>query len=58
MNFDLTEDQRIVAESAREFAEREIAPGIADRETTHAFPADLVRKLGELGFLGMFIPGE
>jgi alkylation response protein AidB-like acyl-CoA dehydrogenase len=58
MNFDLTEDQRIVAESAREFAQREIAPGIADREATHAFPGDLVRKLGELGFLGMFIPGE
>ena len=58
MNFDLTEDQRIVAESAREFAEREIAPGIAEREATHAFPAEVVRKLGELGFLGMFIPAE
>jgi alkylation response protein AidB-like acyl-CoA dehydrogenase len=58
LRFEPTDDQRIVAESAREFAEREIAPGIAGRETTHAFPRELVRKLGELGFLGMFIPAE
>jgi alkylation response protein AidB-like acyl-CoA dehydrogenase len=58
VRFEPTEDQRIVAESAREFAEREIAPGIAGRETTHDFPREVVRKLGELGFLGMFIPAE
>jgi alkylation response protein AidB-like acyl-CoA dehydrogenase len=58
VRFEPTEDQRIVAESAREFAEREIAPGITERESTHAFPRDVVRKLGELGFLGMFIPAE
>jgi alkylation response protein AidB-like acyl-CoA dehydrogenase len=58
LRFEPTDDQRIVAESAREFAEREIAPGIAGRETTHAFPREIVRKLGELGFLGMFIPAE
>lgn len=58
MRFQPTDDQRIVAESAREFAEREIAPGIAEREATHVFPGDVVRKLGELGFLGMFIPAE
>ena len=58
MRFEPTDDQRIVAESAREFAEREIAPGIAGREATHAFPREVVRKLGELGFLGMFIPAE
>lgn len=58
MNFEPTEDQRAVADSARDFAQREIAPGIAEREATHAFPSDVVRKLGELGFLGMFIPAE
>lgn len=58
MRFEPTDDQRIVAESAREFAEREIAPGIAGREATHDFPREVVRKLGELGFLGMFIPAE
>jgi hypothetical protein len=58
VKFEPTDDQRIVAESAREFAEREIAPGIAGREATHAFPREVVGKLGELGFLGMFIPAE
>jgi alkylation response protein AidB-like acyl-CoA dehydrogenase len=58
VRFEPTEDQRAVADSARDFAQREIAPGIAEREATHVFPADVVRKLGELGFLGMFIPAE
>ncbi len=58
MNFELTEDQRAVRDSARDFAEREIAPGIAERERTHAFPSEVVAKMGELGFLGMFVPAE
>jgi alkylation response protein AidB-like acyl-CoA dehydrogenase len=58
VNFDLTEDQAAVRDSARDFAEREIAPGIAERERTHAFPSAVVAKLGELGFLGMFVPHE
>lgn len=58
MNFALTEDQEAIRDSARDFAQREIAPGIAERERTHAFPEDVVRKMGELGFLGMFVPAE
>ena len=58
MNFELTEDQRAVRDSARDFAEREIAPGIAERERSHAFPSEVVAKMGELGFLGMFVPVE
>jgi alkylation response protein AidB-like acyl-CoA dehydrogenase len=58
VNFRLTEDQEVVRQTARDFAEREIAPGVGEREATHAFPADVVAKMGELGFLGMFVPPE
>ncbi len=58
MKLHVTEDQQAVRDSARDFAEREIAPGIAERERTHAFPRDVVAKMGELGFLGMFVPAE
>jgi alkylation response protein AidB-like acyl-CoA dehydrogenase len=58
MNFRLTEEQESVRAMARSFAEKEIAPGIAAREESHAFPEALIRQMGELGFLGMFIPPE
>lgn len=58
MNFHLTDDQCAVRDSARDFAQREIAPGVAERERTHAFPAGVVAKMGALGFLGMFVPAE
>jgi len=58
VNFNLTEDQEAVRQNARDFAEREIAPGVAERERTHAFPSEVVAKMGELGFLGMFVPAE
>ena len=58
MNFLPTEEQESIRSMARAFAEKEIAPGIARRESTHEFPAELVAKMGELGFLGMFIPPE
>jgi alkylation response protein AidB-like acyl-CoA dehydrogenase len=58
VNFDLTDEQRAVRDSVREFAEREIAPGIAGRESTHEFPSGVVAKMGELGFLGMVVPPE
>lgn len=58
MNFRPSEEQESVRAMARAFAEKDIAPGIAHRESSHEFPADLVGKMGELGFLGMFIPPE
>jgi alkylation response protein AidB-like acyl-CoA dehydrogenase len=58
MNFHLTEEQESVREMARSFAEKEIAPGIARRESAHEFPGELIAKMGELGFLGMFIPPD
>ncbi len=56
MDFALTEEQRMIQEAAREFAENEIAPVAAHHDETRQPPLDLVRKLGELGFLGMNVP--
>ena len=55
MNFDFTEDQKIIQESAKEFAENEIAPTSIERDKNAEFPAEIVKKLGELGFLGMMV---
>jgi hypothetical protein len=58
MKFHLSQDQESVREMARSFAEKEIFPGIAERERTHSFPRELVARMGELGLLGMFVPNE
>ena len=58
MDFDLTEEQRLVRDSARDFATREIAPKAAEIDKSGRWPAEVVAKMGELGFLGMAIPEE
>jgi alkylation response protein AidB-like acyl-CoA dehydrogenase len=58
LNFHFTEDQLAVREMARDFAEKEIAPGVAQREESQEYPASLIAKMGELGFLGMIVPAE
>lgn len=58
MNFDFTEDQLMIQQSAKEFAEAEIAPSSVQRDIDAEFPADIVKKIGELGFLGMMVPPE
>ena len=58
MNFDLTDDQKMIMESAREFAQAEIAPTAVERDIKAEFPTDIVKKLGELGFMGMMVPPE
>lgn len=58
MNFDFTEDQLMIQQSAKEFAEAEIAPSAVQRDINAEFPAEIVKKLGELGFLGMMVPPE
>ncbi|HXV12897.1 MAG TPA: acyl-CoA dehydrogenase [Candidatus Krumholzibacteria bacterium] len=56
MQFPLTDEQRLIQTTAREFADNEIAP-VADKHNREgAFPAALVKRLGELGFLGMLVP--
>jgi len=58
MNFDFTEDQLMIQQSAKEFAEAEIAPSAVQRDIKAEFPSSIVKKLGELGFLGMMVPPE
>ncbi|MGE5351904.1 MAG: acyl-CoA dehydrogenase [Acidobacteriota bacterium] len=55
MTFDLTEDQLMIQQTAKEFAESEIAPTAVERDKKSEFPADIVKKLGELGFMGMMV---
>jgi alkylation response protein AidB-like acyl-CoA dehydrogenase len=56
MNFDLTETQLMIQETARKFAEDELATTAADEK--EEFPHDAVKKLGELGFMGMMVPEQ
>ncbi len=55
MNFDLTEEQQAVREAAREFAKTELFPGVIERDEKQQFPTEQVKKMGELGFLGMMV---
>jgi alkylation response protein AidB-like acyl-CoA dehydrogenase len=55
MNFQLTEEQRAVQAAARDFAQSELLPGVIERDTHQKFPAEQVRKMGELGFMGMMV---
>jgi len=54
--FDLSEDQQAVRQMVREFAESEIRPVAAEIDETHEFPTANVKKMAELGLLGMFVP--
>jgi short-chain 2-methylacyl-CoA dehydrogenase len=56
--FDLTDDQRALRDTIREFAESEIAPHAATWDHEHTFPTDTIRKLGELGAMGVAFPEE
>ncbi len=58
MNFDLTEEQKMIQQTAREFAEGEIAPSVIERDREAKFPTEIVKQLGELGFMGMMVPEE
>ncbi|MGO8993640.1 MAG: acyl-CoA dehydrogenase family protein [Polyangiaceae bacterium] len=58
MDFDLTEEQRLIRDTARDFAAREIAPKAAELDKTGRWPAEVVKKMAELGFMGMAIPQE
>lgn len=55
MNFELTEEQIAVRDAAREFAQSELLPGVIERDDKQQFPAEQVRKMGELGFMGMMV---
>ncbi|MCH7407877.1 acyl-CoA dehydrogenase [Belliella sp. DSM 111904] len=55
MNFEYTEEQLAVRDAAREFAQSELFPGVIERDTEAKFPKDQIKKMGELGFMGMMV---
>ena len=58
MDFDLTNEQKMIRELAREFAEKVIAPRAEETERTGEFPYDITAKMGELGMMGIPFPEE
>jgi butyryl-CoA dehydrogenase len=58
MNFDLSDEQKAIQSLAREFAQNEVRPRAEEMDREEAFPYELVRKMGELGFMGLPFPEE
>ncbi|NSL91039.1 acyl-CoA dehydrogenase [Chitinophaga sp. Mgbs1] len=58
MDFQLTEEHLMIQKAARDFAVTELLPGVIERDEHQKFPAEQIKKLGELGFLGMMVSPE
>ncbi len=58
VDFDLTEEQLLIKDAARDFAEKELAGGAAERDEKEQFPFEQVKQMAELGFMGMMVPSE
>ncbi|MFN8165945.1 MAG: acyl-CoA dehydrogenase [Bacteroidia bacterium] len=55
MNFELSEEHIMIRDAARDFAQNELKPGVIERDEHQKFPAEQIKKMGELGFLGMMV---
>ena len=55
MLFQFTEEQLMIKQAARDFAETDLKPGVIERDEHQKFPTEQIKKLGELGFLGMMV---
>lgn len=55
MNFELSEEHLMIQQAAKDFARIELLPGVIERDNEQRFPTEQIRKLGELGFLGMMV---
>ena len=55
MDFSLSEEHLMIRDAARDFARTELLPGVIERDDKQSFPSDLVRKMGELGFMGIMV---
>ena len=55
MDFTLSEEQLMIQQAARDFAQNELLPGVIERDEAQKFPEEQVRKMGELGFMGMMV---
>lgn len=58
MNFDLTQDQQMFADTAKQFSDSELLPNAAKWDIDHTFPKEVITKAGELGFCGLYAPEE
>ncbi|MFA6083723.1 acyl-CoA dehydrogenase [Mucilaginibacter sp.] len=58
MHFELTEEHLMIRQAARDFAQTELKPGVIERDEHQKFPSEQIKKLGELGFLGMMVSPE
>src|SRR5574343_1047414 len=55
MHFELSEEHLMIQQAARDFAQNELLPGVIERDEHQKFPAEQIKRLGELGFLGMMV---
>jgi len=55
MDFNLTEEHLMIQQAARDFAQNELLPGVIERDEKQQFPTEQIKKMGELGFLGMMV---
>src|SRR5210317_821179 len=55
MNFNLSEEHLMIRDAARDFAQTELLPGVIERDEKQEFPAQQIKQLGELGFMGMMV---
>ncbi|MEJ2161901.1 MAG: acyl-CoA dehydrogenase family protein [Robiginitalea sp.] len=55
MDFTLTEEQRMIQQAARDFAQNELLPGVIERDEKQEFPKAQIRQMGDLGFMGMMV---
>ncbi|MGB1508289.1 MAG: acyl-CoA dehydrogenase family protein, partial [Crocinitomicaceae bacterium] len=58
MNFEINENQKMIAQMVRDFAEKEIRPYLNHWDRDEEFPIETMKKMGELGLLGIYIPEE
>lgn len=55
MDFTLSEEQLMIQQAAKDFAQNELLPGVIERDETQTFPSEIVKKMGDLGFMGMMV---
>ena len=55
MDFSLTEEHLMIRDAARDFAQTELLPGVIERDEKQVFPDELVKKMGDLGFMGIMV---
>jgi len=58
MDFELSEEQRLLVDSARAFAAAELTPHAADWDREHHFPVDVIKRAAEQGYLALYLPEE